>query len=197
MANVHATYWDRGVAEVERMTGLGHAPSASALAGDDIRNVCLALGINLPVTSLLDVGCGTGRLMSLAERWAGLDISSSAVTYCQSRNLPVALIDGPDDLRGIADDAFEWVWACSVFTHIDRDEQRAYLAQFVRLAPHLLVDILPGDSGRSAARWGTDEAVFRADLVSVGYVIQPQTMDVVDGSGLTAPRHRYFVGVRA
>ena len=196
MANVHAAYWDRGVAEVERMTGLGHAPSPAALAGDDIRNVCLALGITLPVESLLDVGCGTGRLMPLAERWAGLDISSSAVTYCQSRNLPVALIDGPDDLRGIADDAFEWVWACSVFTHIDRDEQRAYLAQFVRVARRVLVDILPGDVGRSAARWGADETLFRIDLVTAGYAIRPRTTDVRDGSSATAPLHRYFVGDR-
>jgi hypothetical protein len=60
-----------------------------------------------------------------------------------------------------------------------------------------LVDILPGDSGRSAERWGADEADFRRDLIAAGYVIQPQTVDVVDGSGRTAPRHRYFVGVRA
>ena len=198
MANVHTAYWDRGLNQVERMTGLGASPTAAALAGADIREVCRRLGIPLPVGSLLDVGCGTGRLSALAgPGYLGVDISASAIQYCQARGILARVIDGPESLAVLDDDAFDWVWACSVFTHIGRDEQRRYLAEFVRLAPLLLVDILPGDPGQSPARWGTDEARFRADLESAGYAIDPATTDVVDGHGPTAPHHRYFIGRRA
>lgn len=197
MANVNASYWDRGLAQVERMTGLGSAPTADALAGGDIRRVCQQFGIDLPVDRLLDVGCGTGRLSQLAVSYFGVDISASAIAYCHQRGIGADVISGPDDLAALPDDAFEWVWACSVFTHIGRLEQQAYLAQFARLAPRTLIDILPVDSGRTPARWGCDETLFRDDLRAVGYTILPQTLDVVDGVGPRAPLHRYFVGVRA
>ena len=197
MANIHMSYWDQGIGEVERMTGLGRLPSPTILAGDDIRNVCLMLGINLPVASLLDLGCGTGRLAPLAVDWTGVEISPSAVAYCQARHLPVSLIDGPTGLAGFPADRFDWVWACSVFTHIDRDEQQRYLAECVRVAPQILVDILVDEPGRSCARWGSDPHVFRTDLEALGYVVSSHTHDVVDGHGPTAPKHRYFVGRRA
>ena len=197
MANVNAAYWDRGVDQVERMTGLGTAPSPDALAGADIREVCRRLGILLPVPSLLDVGCGTGRLLPMAETYMGVDISASAVKYCAARGVPALLIDGPDELARFAADQFAWVWACSVFTHIGREEQQRYLGQFVQIAERLLVDILPGDRGHGPARWGTDEAMFRDDLTAAGYRIEPLTVDVSDGAGPSAARHRYFVGVRA
>jgi SAM-dependent methyltransferase len=196
MANIHAAYWDRGLAQVERMTGLGASPTPAMLAGADIRDVCRRLAIDLPIDRLLDVGCGTGRLSALAVSYFGVDISASAIAYCHQRDIGAAVIEGPDELATIPDNAFDWVWACSVFTHIDRPEQQAYLAQFARLAPRALVDILPGDAGRTAARWGCDEATFRLDLAAAGFTIAPQTCDVVDGAGTSAPRHRYFIGVR-
>jgi SAM-dependent methyltransferase len=197
MPNVNAGFWNRGIDQVERMTGLGTAPTPDALAGADIREVCRRLGILLPVPRLLDVGCGTGRLRPMADAYLGVDISESAIAYCVARDVPVLLVDGPDDLTRFGPDEFDWVWACSVFTHIGRDEQQRYLGQFVQIAPRLLVDILPGDSGRGPARWGTDEATFRLDLVAAGYRLEPLTVDVSDGTGPTAARHRYFVGVRA
>lgn len=198
MPNLHTAYWDRGLDQVERMTGLGPSPTAAALAGADIREVCRRLEIPLPVGSLLDVGCGTGRLSALAgPGYLGVDIAPSAVRYCQQHGILARLIDGPESLAVLDDDAFDWVWACSVFTHIGRDEQQRYLAQFVRLAPLLLVDILPGDPGLTPARWGSNDAEFRADLEAAGYAIDPVTTDVVDGAGPRAPRHRYFVGRRA
>ena len=197
MANLHTAYWDRGIDQVERMTGLGAAPTADALAGGDIRRVCQTLEIALPVARLLDVGCGTGRLSALATAWVGADIAPSAIAYCRRRGLEAHVVDGPEGLARFEDDAFDWVWACSVFTHIGREEQQAYLAQFVRLAPAVLVDILINEPGRSAARWGSDEGAFRADLEAAGYCVGDRTTDVVDGHGPTAPYHRYFIGVRA
>jgi SAM-dependent methyltransferase len=196
MANPNAAYWDQGLSQVERMTGLGRAPSAAALAGADIRDLCVRFAIPLPVDRLLDIGCGTGRLSALATSYFGVDISASAIAYCHQRHIAAALVNGPDGLAALPDDGFDWVWACSVFTHIGREEQQQYLRQTIRLAPRLLVDILPGDPGCTPARWGTDEVAFRADLDAVGYRVFGQTDDVVDGSGSHAPRHRYFIGDR-
>lgn len=191
--NIHTGYWDHGIDEVPRMTGVPGNVDDPA----DLRGVCIELGIALPLPSVLDVGCGTGRLSVIAERYLGADIAPSAVAFCHRRGVAAITIDGPLSLRELGADSFEWVFACSMFTHIDRDEQRGYLAEFFRIAPCLLVDILPGDEGRSCMRWGTDETGFRDDLAAAGYVIDAGTTDRIDTRSAGECRHRYFVGRRA
>lgn len=188
--NPNAAFWDTGVEDVPRITGT--IPAVEDC--HEVKAICAELGIALPFGRLLDVGCGTGRLTQLAESYTGVDISASAVAYCQQRGLAVQFINGADDLGAFEDDAFDWIVAWSVFTHIGRDEQRAYLAQFVRLAPRLLVDILPGDPGRSARRWGCDEVVFARDLVTAGYHVHPVMPELLDKAAWA--RHRYFLGTR-
>lgn len=184
----YAAYWDHGVDAVQRMTGAAD----SIMDGSDIRGVCADLGIALPCMNVLDVGCGTGRVASLCDGYYGVDIAPSAVAYCTQRGLRAALIGGADDLPA---GPFDWIWACSVFTHIGREEQRRYLTAFVARAPFLLVDILPGDAGSGVERWGTDAPAFVADLAAAGYHLWPQTTDRVDEGGGGA-RHRYYVGER-
>lgn len=188
--NKHAGYWDQGIDAVPRMTGVPD----EVMDPQDLRTVCDELGIVLPVASLLDVGCGTGRCSVLGTDYLGLDISPSAVAYCQRRGVSAVLIDGPGDLWYLTPERFAWVFACSLFTHIDRQEQIEYLRQFVRLAPRLFVDILPGDEGQSCMRWGTDEAGFRQDLADAGYRLGDVTADRVDHAN--GCRHRYFTAVR-
>lgn len=189
--NKHAGYWDQGIEAVPRMTGVPD----EVLEPSDLRNVCEELCIKVPVSSLLDVGCGTGRCSTLAADYLGMDISASAVAYCRRRGVEATLIEGPQDLLWIPQDRFTWVWACSVFTHIDRDEQRDYLRQFVRIAANLFVDILPGDPGESCMRWGTDEAGFVQDMQAAGYVLADVTADRVDHAN--GCRHRYYTARRA
>jgi hypothetical protein len=87
------------------------------------------------------------------------------VAYCDSPD--VYLIGGPGDIRG----KFEWVTCLSVFTHIIREDRRAYLEVFRRTAPNLLVDILPGEEGNMVAATFADEEGFRDDLTEFGYFI--------------------------
>lgn len=191
--NKHTGYWDQGIDAVPRMTGLAD----EVLNCADLINVCDELGLTLPVPNLLDVGCGTGRCSILADTYLGVDISPSAIGYCQRRGVNAVLIDGPADLWRMPVDLFTWVFACSVFTHIDRQEQREYLRQFVRLAPKLFVDILPDDPGQSCLRWGTDEAGFRQDMAEAGYVLSDRTVDRVDSNHADGGvRHRYYTAER-
>lgn len=187
MTHPAVSYWDHGIAAVQRMTGAADA----IMDGSDIRGVCADLGIDLPCHNVLDVGCGTGRVSVLCDGYVGVDIAPSAVAYCQQRGLTASVISGPDDLPP---GPFEWVWACSVFTHMGRLEQRAYLKAFIARAPRLLVDILPGDRHANYERWGTDEVGFRADLGAVGYIVRPETTDRIDTAG--GAHHRYFVADR-
>lgn len=189
--NPHTKFWDTGVHDVPRMTGT----TPGVRSCPEVRDICARLKICLPFDRLFDVGCGTGRFTQLAgESYVGVDISPSAVTYCQQRGIPATLIDGPMSLTAWPANCADWVVAWSVFTHIDRAEQQAYLAQFIRLAPQVLVDILPDDRGRGPGRWGTDEAGFRDDLIAAGYTIDPLTPDLVDQ--VSSARHRYFRGTR-
>ena len=188
MSHPAAVYWDQGVASVPRMTGLRDGNLDPA----DLRDVCAELGIALPVDRLLDVGCGTGRASVLAKSYFGLDISESAVEFCRSRGITSVVLHAPSDLDGWG--AFDWVWACSVFTHIDRDERLAYLARFPSIAPNLLVDILPDCPRQDYAQWGADDAEFRADLAAAGYRIEATAERRDDGANVT---HRYFKAVQA
>lgn len=191
MTHPAVSYWDHGIDAVQRRTGAAD----SIMDGSDIRGVCADLGIALPCPNVLDVGCGTGRVSVLCDGYFGVDIAPSAVAYCQQRGLLAALISGPEDLpTGPFDCWFDWVWACSMFTHIGREEQRAYLKAFIARAPHLLVDILPGDRHANYERWGTDEAEFLRDLDAAGYRVRPERTDRIDTAG--GAHHRYFVADR-
>lgn len=184
----YAGYWDHGVDFVQRMTGAAD----SIMDGSDIRGVCADLGISLPCHNVLDVGCGTGRVASLCDVYYGVDIAPSAVAYCTGRGVRAMLIGGAHDLP---EGPFDWVWACSMFTHIGRDEQRDYLAAFRSRAQRFLIDILPGDQGNGIERWGTDETQFVMDATEAGYSVSSQTTDRVDVGGGGA-LHRYYVGER-
>lgn len=191
--NANARYWDQGIGQVPRMTGV----TATVMDCHEVRAIFAQVDIALPLPNLLDVGCGTGRCVQLVApggRYFGVDISPSAIAYCHARLISASLIDQPVELAAVDDDAFDWILAWSVFTHIGREEQLAYLAQFARIAPNVLIDILPGDAGRSAARWGSDEAQFRADFAAAGYDIHPTTPTLVDTSGWA--KHQYFRGTR-
>lgn len=170
MLHPDAAYWDKGVRNVPDMTGAKHLLDAR-----DLRAVCGALGLTLPLGSVVDVGCGTGRLSQLCANYWGFDVAPSAVEYCHARGITATLITGPDfHVSGPVD-----LIACiSVFTHIDRAERQRYLSAFRRLhvgrpswhlAPRLLVDIIPGNGSGNVALWTADPAEFEADLAAAGY----------------------------
>jgi SAM-dependent methyltransferase len=126
--------------------------------------------------TLLDFGCGCGRVL---RRWVGLhsthvhgtDASERAVSWCRA-HLPFARFEA----NGLApplpypNDAFDLVYALSVFTHLPEDLQRAWIDELSRvlrpegfllltthgeryrdrLSPHELAAF---DAGRAVVRW--------------------------------------------
>jgi len=87
-----------------------------------------------PKSTLLDLGCGTGRLMCkavpylLQGNYTGMDISASVLAHCIdllaapfiSEKKP-RLIQGDGSLKPVKDYSFDYIWAHSVVTHLPPD----------------------------------------------------------------------------
>lgn len=173
-------FWSAGVDAAPAMTG------ASALMdGTDIVALAAALAIPLPFSSVLDVGCGTGRLARWATTYTGADISPDQVAYAQRAGLRAVVIDGPDDLPAARVD---WVTCLSVFTHIGTEARLAYLQAFRTRAASVLVDICPGLEGGDYALWWADPVRFEAMLPTVGYAVVATT----DRPSPEGVPHRYY-----
>jgi SAM-dependent methyltransferase len=173
-------YWNKGVSNVPMMTG-----AASVMNCSDLIDACRGLGVDLPMGDVLDVGCGTGRLAPFCQGYLGVDIAGDAVTYCHAQGVHARSIDGPSDLPA---GPFDTICCFSVFTHINRADHVAYLAQFARRAPQLLVDIIPGDGCGTVVLWTARAEMFESDLRHAGYAVQA-TYDRTSPDGVT---HRYY-----
>jgi SAM-dependent methyltransferase len=164
------------------------------------------LGIELPLGSAFDVGCGTGRLAELVVDdgpccYRGVDIAIDAVHYCQDRGLRVSCISGPADIGPWAD-PWHWILCVSVFTHVDRAERLAYVHAFAAAmarptgtgrTSELLVDIIPGDGAGDVTMWTADVAEFEGDLVSAGWHVS----GVYERTSPDGRQHRYYRCTRA
>lgn len=90
---------------------------------------------------VLDLGCGTGRLMRRmlphAERLVGVDISREMLRLSRDvlRDAPRTGVvrGGGMDLRFLRDGAFDLVYAFAVFIHIPRELFRVYLGEVHRI----------------------------------------------------------------
>lgn len=184
MAHRFAQYWNRGEVLVPVMTG-----AATLMDGADILEHAQALGIRLPFGSLLDVGCGTGRVAQFATAYLGTDIAADAVAYCQARGIRALVVDEPERLPTTNDgQPFDWITCLSVFTHIDAVERRRYLEAFAGRAPGLLVDIIPGDGAGDVALWTAVPAAFEQQLEEHGWGIVAQYERLCP----SGPTHRYY-----
>lgn len=151
----------------------------------DIGEVCAGIGWAFH-GSLLDVGCGTGRLARYADTYRGVDIAPAMVAYCQEAGLDVTLTVTPDDLPI---GPFDQGAMLSVMTHIPRDLRREYLFALRARVGALLVDILPGRNDGDTGRMMADPDDFEADAREAGF-------SVVRSFGRNArsgAHHRYYI----
>jgi SAM-dependent methyltransferase len=92
------------------------------------------------INSLLDWGCGCGRMTSLFLKYTsisniyGCDIDKDAVCWCREnlRKAKFAVIE-PFPRTGYSDNMFDVVIGYSVFTHLTRDVQIQWLQEIDRL----------------------------------------------------------------
>lgn len=168
--NPAAAYWERGLASVPHVTG-----AARLLDAHDVPELAAALGFGLPFGRVLDVGCGTGRIATHCRDYVGVDISRDAVAYCRRAGLKALVIEDERDLSQRFLDPFDLVACLSVFTHIDATARRRYLACFAKLAPQLLVDIIPGDGSGGVPAWTAIPSEFERQVEASGYRIRATT----------------------
>ncbi len=108
----------------------------------DIKNLCNVAGRDLySFNDILDFGCGCGRVIrNFRDRPAscnlhGTDIDPDLVEWCKHNldgvdwNVNSHLPPLPFD-----DDSFDLIYAISVFTHLDKDFQHAWLRELQRVS---------------------------------------------------------------
>jgi len=180
--NPAAAYWNRGVENVPLMTG-----ASALLEAKDIPGLAADLGFSLPFGSVLDVGCGTGRIARHCTTYRGVDIAADAVKFCRQEGRAALLIDGPESLPVVVVD---WITCLSVFTHISHDDRVAYLLEFAKRAPNVLVDIIPGTGAGDVEMWTADPVELTAAIVETGWTIR-ETTDR-ENAHLDGRLHRYY-----
>lgn len=121
---------------------LAHFLAVGERTASDIRSALAEAGVDPDrFADVLDFGCGCGRTLlwmardaSSRQRWHGTDIDSEAIAWCRAQldfarfavNPPLPPLDAPDD-------SYDFIYAISVFTHLDADRQDAWLAELRRV----------------------------------------------------------------
>ena len=102
---------------------------------------------------ILDFGCGCARTLTYIKdlapnaRFDGMDIDAEAIEWCK-QNLKFANFSLSKETPPIeyAADTFDFIYAISVFTHLDEDYQFRWLEELRRLAKPGAVLLLTVDS---------------------------------------------------
>ncbi|HBG47791.1 MAG TPA: methyltransferase type 11 [Deltaproteobacteria bacterium] len=99
--------------------------------------ILLGLFKRLPASQgkkILDVGCGTGGLLSKLGRYGspyGIDFSTTALSYCRKRGLP-NLARGTAESLPFQDETFDVVTAIDVFYHRNVRDDQTVLRELAR-----------------------------------------------------------------
>lgn len=144
---------------------LGHFLSVGEQVVADMQSALATVGRDLAsFRDVLDFGCGCGRVLRfLRDRVApgsnlhGTDIDRDAIRWCRKR-LSYGTFSANGGLPPLdaADGAFDFVYAISVFTHLDADRQRAWAAELARVTRPGGVVLLTVHGPACAERFGTE-----------------------------------------
>lgn len=108
----------------------------------DLNNSLRLIGKDLRAfNNVLDFGCGCGRVLRhLGDRpencqLYGTDVDREAIEWCRSKLRRVdAIVNDPLPPLPFPAGTFDFVYALSVFTHLDEDRQFAWLKELKRVA---------------------------------------------------------------
>jgi SAM-dependent methyltransferase len=109
---------------------------------NDLKSALQRIGIDFDsFTDILDFGCGCGRVVrflhnpSEPQRFSGSDIDPESIEWCQ-RNLPFAVFKVNEHKPPLpfGEKQFDFIYAISVFTHLDEENQFAWLNELKRVA---------------------------------------------------------------
>ncbi len=121
---------------------------------NDIQSALRKAGHNLrSFTRILDFGCGCGRtlihLKDLAPhaQFDGTDIDAAAIEWCKQHLRFATFSAGKDSPpTNYSSDSFDFIYAISVFTHLDENYQFRWLEELRRIAKPGAVLLLTVDS---------------------------------------------------
>ena len=111
-----------------------------ALAAKSIRDVLGQAGVRFDeLGSILDFGCGVGRVMRQWDgvrgpQFHGTDYNRDLVTWCKA-NLPFAKfqVNELDKPLAYGDRSFDLIYCLSVFTHLDQALESFWMEELSRL----------------------------------------------------------------
>jgi cyclopropane fatty-acyl-phospholipid synthase-like methyltransferase len=133
---------------------------------------------------VLDFGCGWGRVTRYFDRvldlW-GVDVQEKAIAACRE-TIPFARFKQVEPLgpAPFADDAFDLVYAFSVFTHLSEQSHRIWLDELRRvLKPDglLIVTTQEGEGYSFLPTWGDH---FGDTFISESYIREKWPFEVLD-----------------
>ena len=107
------------------------------MAADDIKTFLFRNSLSMEkFTSILDFGCGCGRVIrywrGVPGELHGTDYNPGMIRWCQ-RNLPFRFNqNGLDPPLSFRDEQFDFIYAFSVFTHLDAARQLRWMAELTR-----------------------------------------------------------------
>jgi SAM-dependent methyltransferase len=112
------------------------------------------------INSVLDFGCGCGRVMSAFQallpsaKFYGTDAEADLIAWSRS-HLPFAdfRVNAPEPPLPYADGEFDLIYAISVFTHLDERLQFLWLAELKRIARPGAILILTVHGTEDAAKF--------------------------------------------
>lgn len=89
---------------------------------------------------VLDLGCGCGRTLTWLAgefpqvQWNGCDVDAEAIAWVRGNLQGVtAVVNNPLPPLPYANASFDLLYGISVFTHLDLDYQRQWIAEFARV----------------------------------------------------------------